>query len=210
MAKRGVAKVFNQAQQVLAAEAETKLLDAYPLRWQDPGSFLRALEDFNGCQFWREARFHSFAQYFKSVIPNANKMELFGWQALSCCAHDPHIPELIKSGKLKVRKLCWIKATISKDNYKMWVFLAMHLHDMELCEAAKGYRQLLRKGMSGDVVFMPMWVPVADYKKYFGKEDIDIPVWIQVKERINSDSSESPTVFGAPRPAAEPSEAAAS
>ena len=198
MGRNRIKRVFDKAQQTLASKSEDELLKAYPLRTKDPGRFLRALEDFDGCEFWREAKHHSFLAYFRDSVPGANRLELLGWQTLSCCAHDTKVAELIKLRRVRVRKFCWIKSTVTKANYKMWVFLAMYLNDTELCLAAKGYRQLLRTGVCGEAVFMPMWIPVADYKKYFGDENVETPAWTQVKELFSSGNAELPTVSPVP------------
>jgi len=165
MAKRSVKAILDEAQNALAAAAEDELLAAYKTRYKNPGWFLKAIQDFDGAQFWREAGASSLEEYVSIALPLSDKDEWRGWAALSKIKYNPEILGLVKRGSLRPIKLAPARNVISQKNYKTWVFLALHLSRPQLARAAREWQRLAKSGYRGRAVFVPLWIPVKDYRK---------------------------------------------
>lgn len=174
-----VKEAISRAQRELAAESKERLVTAWRSRYKDKHGWLAALLEWSECQFWREEDYTGQMEAIKDTFGKHAK-EVVGWLTL---LQVPEKARDLVADRCDIRKLGVLRGVLTRQCWKPWVTLAMFLNFNELVSVASEYRRQTKGVTHGAHVFVPMWVPMKDYKElFYGKEGE--PVWATVSERL--------------------------
>jgi hypothetical protein len=161
---RKVKEVVADAQDALSADSAANLLNTWRAKYLDPPAFMEALDLFHRCRFWRDAGYPSLEEYCRDHLKGATKDAIRGWRVLSTLKRDDLAP-LIKSGKLRPQNVAMLAGVMKPHNFRSWITLAMALNLPQLRKAVKAYKKLSETGYTEPVVFVPVWIPHAEYMR---------------------------------------------
>jgi hypothetical protein len=186
MSKRTLKGIFQEAYSALAVKAEGDMLEAFPDRYRYPDKFLAAVRVFIECQYHKDAGFKSLDEYATSLKSTLRADEWLGWETLAALPYlEANIVRLIQRGVLKLEMLAPLHGVLNEKNWRNWLFLALYLTDHDLRMAVASWRRMAKTGHNGPTVFVPLWIPVKDYKEIFDVPGSRDPYYTRLKHALD-------------------------
>jgi len=176
--------ILDKAQQALALKAEIVLLEDYHTRYKHPDVFMESVKTFDDCRFWRDMGFDSMAAYGHARMPQTRRSEWKGWVTLAKINPPEDIVKLVRLRKLHLEVVAELEHTLTRYNYRTWLFLAMYLGVIDLRLAVREWRKMARTGYQGEAVFVPLWIPEPEYKEVFSGSDYKERPWDVIKRGL--------------------------
>ena len=174
MGSNAVSKTLQDAQEILGAELAERVLRFWKVRYRTPTEFLAVLTEFDRCQFWRDDGHRNVWEWGKAQEPKSTIEEWKGWAALEGVPLDD-IPDLIFQHQFRPEMVAAAVGYINEDNYRSWITLALNLNEKEFRKAVTAWRRLAYTGYEGQTIFVPLWMPIAEHAKVFGRHDTKRP-----------------------------------
>ena len=169
-----------------AKECHARFAETWARRSSNPIHAGAAIDVIARTEYWRELG-HSNLDGYVSAQCGAEARDAYGMRVLWQCREVDALLRLVERGYIEMERLAALSEVMTPANAPYWLPLLIHLRRSELEIAADSYRRH-RTGLSGPLVFVPLWLPLQWYHEVWHPAEAGRPAFEVLKSLTRNKS----------------------